>query len=57
MNTTPVLTELQRREIRTRLIAMQQAQLAYDDVIAWFTVPGYLIDLSTITYVPKPDEP
>jgi hypothetical protein len=48
----PTLTELQRLTVQNRFLAYQLAQAQLETVVKELTVPGYLIDLQRLVYVP-----
>lgn len=53
----PTLTELQRLTVQTRWLAFQLAHAQLEAIVRELTVPGYLIDLPQLVYVPLPSAP
>ena len=52
----PTLTDTQRLVLSNRVLALRVAQLELDAAVKELAVPGYLIDLQTITYVKAPEK-
>lgn len=51
----PVLTDLQKLTLQNRVLAYQLAQAQLEAVIKDLAVPGYDLDLVTLSYVKKKD--
>lgn len=51
-----VLTDVQRLTVQNVLLELERAQLRAQLVIQGLQVPGYDLDLQTLTYRPKPVE-
>ena len=50
----PTLNETQRLTLENRVLALQLAQERLQATVKDYTVSGYVIDLSTMTYVSAP---
>jgi len=50
----PVLTDVQRLQIQYMSQQVELAQLRFTNLVLTLQVPGYTLDLATLSYIPNP---